>query len=194
MTQTLLIQAALLVCLLALAYFTIVPASHQHLGNLPQSAVYRLEEWTDEFADLPDGTTHFHVLGPVNGKRIVFIHGITSPPLILHEFINLLANSGFRVLCYDLYGRGFSDSPGVPYTKQLYVNQLSNLLRLLNWNSCTVIGYSMGGAIATLYTDIYPLTVDRLVLVAPAGLMKSLPLLAQIARMPFLGELLMHTM
>lgn len=83
----------------------------------------------------------------------------------------MLAAAGYRVLLYDLYGRGYSDAPkGVAYDPQLYVMQLALLLQHLQWKSVRVVGFSMGGAIAASFVAAFPELVERdVVLVASAG-------------------------
>jgi len=53
-----------------------------------------------------------------------------------------------------------------------------------------LIGYSMGGAIATIYTAQYGHRVEKLVLIAPAGMPLEFPLAAKIGNLPYIGELL----
>lgn len=83
----------------------------------------------------------------------------------------MLAAAGYRVLLYDLYGRGYSDAPkGVAYDPQLYVMQLALLLQHLQRKSVHVFGFSMGGAIAASFVAAFPELVERdVVLVASAG-------------------------
>lgn len=82
----------------------------------------------------------------------------------------------------DLVGRGYSDGPAnVDYDASLYVGQLCMLLTSLpDWSgSFDIIGYSLGGVIATTFASYFPHRLDNLLLISPAGLIKSnkLPLL-----------------
>ncbi|MFB6346808.1 MAG: alpha/beta fold hydrolase [bacterium] len=61
--------------------------------------------------ELSHGTTHYEVAGPRNGPPVVLIHGLTSSLFIWDEQFYRLAENGYRVLRYDLYGRGLSDRP-----------------------------------------------------------------------------------
>jgi homoserine acetyltransferase len=65
----------------------------------------------------------------------------------------------------DMYGRGFSESPGVDYTRTLYVKQLHGLLNAVGWTGCDIIGYSMGGAVATLFVERHPDIINRVCLI-----------------------------
>lgn len=88
------------------AYFykQIVPSDQQHLGNLnhaQKSTIYKEDYWPEHgYADLPAGLTHYYLLGPKDGKKVVFVHGISSPPPTVAGFLDKLARDGHRVLCY----------------------------------------------------------------------------------------------
>lgn len=43
-----------------------------------------------------------------------------------------------------------------------------------------ILGYSLGGAIATAYSALHSNDVRRLILVSPAGLMDAIPLLGRV--------------
>ena len=103
-----------------------------------------------------------------------------------------MLNAGYRVLRYDHYGRGFSDRPDVVYDRDLYNQQLHELLQKLNIKSAvTLIGLSMGGAVAMSFTDRYPARVARLGLIAPAGFPIKESFTLKLARLPILGDYLM---
>ena len=144
--------------------------------------------------NLPHGKTHYYICGPENGIKVILVHGVTAPAATLSIFPETLAKLGFRVLCYDVYGRGYSASPGATYDKALYLTQLALLADALKWDSFVLMGYSMGGAIDTAFTSVFPKKVDKLVLICPAGLLPELPLLGKIVKVPIVGAFLMHLM
>ena len=59
------------------------------------------------FAALKDGMTHYELGGPEDGKPVVLVHGFSVPYFIFDPTFEFLGKSGFRVLRYDLIGRGF---------------------------------------------------------------------------------------
>lgn len=101
-------------------------------------------------------------------------------------FITTLAQThNLRILGFDLYGRGYSASPGVPYSTSLYVSQLKELLDGVGWMSSSVsssdnemtakvnvLGFSMGGGIAVAFVEKYGKWVEKVVLMAPSGLIE----------------------
>ncbi|MCZ0811123.1 MAG: alpha/beta fold hydrolase [Pseudomonadota bacterium] len=124
-----------------------------------------------QFADLPGGQTHYQWIGPADGPLIVCVHGLTTPSYVWHPIADGLARLGFRVLLYDLYGRGYSDRPRGAQDTAFFVTQLENLLDSLGvGDRITLMGYSMGGAIAAAFARKHGPRLRQLVLLAPAGM------------------------
>ena len=122
-------------------------------------------------ADLPSGRTHYRWTGPKRGPIAVCIHGLTSPHYIFAGTARALAALGFRVLAYDLYGRGFSSTPRGKQDMDFFLKQLRDLMDYLGIDGpVTVVGYSMGGALATAFAAEEGLRIRSLVLMAPSGL------------------------
>lgn len=123
------------------------------------------------FARLPEGVTHYELGGPKDGQLITLVHGFSVPYFIFDPTFEFLTASGFRVLRYDLFGRGWSDRPNLPYNIHLFVKQLADLLDALNIKQpATVAGLSMGGPISTAFIDKYPERVSRHILIDPCGI------------------------
>ncbi len=135
------------------------------------------------FAKLPLGVTHYRWIGPERGKIAVCVHGLTTPSLVWQAVAEGLAEDGYRVLVYDLYGRGYSDRPRRAHTRALFHQQLSDLLAHLHITGpVTLLGYSMGGAIGASWAAAHPDRVERLILLAPAGMGHNLGRIAHITR------------
>ena len=147
------------------------------------------------FARLTDGVTHYQWLGSARGPVVVCVHGLTTPSPVWYAIAEGLSKLGFRVLVYDLFGRGFSDAPRGTQNAAFFTRQLSDLLNHQQiTEDVTVIGYSMGGAIASAFTAQFPDRVRRLVLLAPAGMWLREDRLTEFARtVPVLGDWLHHT-
>lgn len=69
----------------------------------------------------------------------------------------------FKVLTYDVRGHGYTDMPEEEITTQQLVHDLYALLTELNIYKTILLGYSMGGKIATLFTLAYPDMVTALI-------------------------------
>ena len=130
------------------------------------------------FVKLSHGITHYELSNPDAEHAVVFVHGFSVPYFIFDPTFEFLTRSGFRVLRYDLFGRGFSDRPRTRYNIDLFVNQLRDLLDALRFTSTglsasthdvNLIGLSMGGPITATFTARYPERVKSLTLIDPAG-------------------------
>jgi pimeloyl-ACP methyl ester carboxylesterase len=133
------------------------------------SDVFR-EKAPGRFAKLSQGVTHYQWLGRARGPVVVCIHGLTTPSPVWYAIADGLTGLGYRVLVYDLYGRGFSDAPRGAQTGDFFAQQLADLLDHQELTEdVTLMGYSMGGSIATHFTSEHPDRVRRLILLASAG-------------------------
>jgi len=121
------------------------------------------------FVQLSDGCTHYEIHGPGDGQPVVLVHGFSVPYFIWDPTFDFLSKSGFRVLRYDLFGRGYSDRPPVRYDIDLFCNQLKELLDMLGFKRINLIGLSMGGPITASFTVRHQQIVKKLILVDPAG-------------------------
>jgi pimeloyl-ACP methyl ester carboxylesterase len=165
-----------------------------------------------QYVQLSDGKTRYLLQGtadsPDNNELLVCIHGIGSYSytfqFLAEHLLNRVKLSNFQVLRYDLYGRGLSDYPDKPHTAELFVRQLYELLCALNIvdkasvkktndsRVITLLGHSMGGAIATAFCDQYPNLIDQLILFTPAGTKFSMPFGASLLHMSGIGESILN--
>ncbi len=124
-----------------------------------------------EFAALSQGTTHYRWHGEKGGNVMVCVHGLTTPSYVWNQMMPHLTAAGYRVLTYDLYGRGFSDRPKGVQDAAFFLRQLRDLLAHEGMgDGFTLMGYSMGGSISASFAAAEPHRVGRMVLIAPAGM------------------------
>jgi pimeloyl-ACP methyl ester carboxylesterase len=148
------------------------------------------QEVSGSFIQLSDGFTHYELSNPEAKRTLVLAHGFSVPYFIYDPTFEFLTRSGFRVLRYDLFGRGFSDRPDTQYNIDLFVRQLGDLLDALRLTPpVSLVGLSTGGPITATFTARFPEQVDKLVLIDPVGA-RPLPFawLLKVATMPLLGE------
>jgi pimeloyl-ACP methyl ester carboxylesterase len=123
------------------------------------------------FAELSQGVTHYQWHGGTRGPVAVCVHGLTTPSFVWDGVVEELVKMNFRVLTYDLYGRGFSDRPEGRQDDDFFVRQLTDLLAHEQiGDDITLMGYSMGGVITTSFAARNPDMIRQLVLLAPAGM------------------------
>ncbi len=141
------------------------------------------------FVDLPDGTVHYRLEGPESGPLVVLVHGFSTPSIVWDDYFAPLTAAGYRVLAYDNFGRGLSDRPDAVYDAGLFDRQLAGLLEALKVNRrVDLVGYSMGGAITTIFTERHPELVRSLTLIAPAGLGVATNENVEMLKRPLIGD------
>ncbi len=117
---------------------------------------------------LSDGVTHYSLEGRENGRPVVLLHGEIVPMLTWDLLAPDLARSGFRVLRYDMFGRGLSDRPPGDYNRDFYMRQLKELLDALGIaGPVDLVGNSFGGSLAVAFAARYPGMVRKIVLISP---------------------------
>jgi pimeloyl-ACP methyl ester carboxylesterase len=133
-----------------------------------------------QFVDLADGLTHYEIAGPASGQVVILVHGFSVPYYIWDTTFKALTRAGFRVVRYDLFGRGYSDRPDIDYDGELFENQIIDLIYALDLDSpIDFIGLSMGGAITMRFAANNPEWVRKIVLVDPVHQASSTPVLPQ---------------
>ncbi|MCB4457145.1 alpha/beta fold hydrolase [Leisingera sp. McT4-56] len=183
-----------LLLLAAVLLIAAAPFLREHLRK-PMDAQAR-QTAPGALAQLPSGCTHYRWTGPHRGPVAVCVHGLTTPSFVWNGIAKGLGAMGYRVLTYDLYGRGYSDRPEGPQDRAFFLTQLEELLEDQQvGGDFTLIGYSMGGAIATAFAAAHPDRLRELILLAPAGFGRSANRLTQIIRqVPGFGDWLMHAL
>ena len=164
---------------LAIAYLLRRPMNDTTRKNAP-----------GQFANLPSGKTHYQWKGPQNGPVAVCVHGLTTPSYVWGAIVQGLTLMDYRVLTYDLYGRGYSDRVRGPQNAEFFGKQLGELLQDQGVDGgIMLLGYSMGGSIVTCYAAKHPDMLERLILLAPAGLgIAPNRLQSFITNMPVIGD------
>lgn len=121
-----------------------------------------------EFVSLSGGQTHYEVAGPADGEVVVLIHGFSIPAVAWEGTFQELAAQGFRVVRYDLFGRGYSDRPDTAYNSTLFRTQLIELMDYLELREPVhLAGLSMGGAVAMHVAAQIPERIGNVALIAP---------------------------
>ena len=117
---------------------------------------------------------HYHMHGEAGRPVVVFLHGsgpgASGYSNFKHNY-GVLAEAGYRVLVPDLPGYGLSDKPeDQHYTNDFFVETLQGLLDGLQITQpVTLLGNSLGGAIALGFALAQPERVKSLILMAPGG-------------------------
>jgi pimeloyl-ACP methyl ester carboxylesterase len=141
------------------------------------------------FVELGDGVVHYRLEGPAGGPLVVLVHGFSTPSFVWNDYFAPLTGEGYRVLAFDNYGRGFSDRPDIRYDADLSDRELGELIdKLAPGEPVHLVGYSMGGAVATIFAARHPERVRSLTLIAPAGLGVATTQNVELLKRPLIGD------
>lgn len=122
----------------------------------------------EDFIELSEGYVHYDLTGPADGELVVLVHGFSVPGYIWDTTILGLVDQGYRVLTFDLYGRGLSDRPKVDYNLDLFVQQINELTaKIVPDDAFHLVGLSMGAPIATSFANDNHEIVKTITLIAP---------------------------
>ena len=147
-------------------------------------------QFDETFIALPAGTVHYELDGPTDGEVVVLVHGFSVPAYLWDPTFAALTEANYRVLRYDLYGRGHSDRPDANYTIAFFAEQLDQLTdALIPETPFNLVGLSMGGPIVTLFTNRHPQRVKRLALLDPMVFPPSEADISPLSK-PLIGEYL----
>lgn len=140
------------------------------------------------FIALSDGVTHYEAAGPAGGRVAVLVHGFSVPSYIWDPTFKALSDAGYRVIRYDLFGRGLSDRPDAAYDGAFYDRQIDDLLKTLHVEGpVDLFGLPFGGYVTAHYASTHPQRIRTLNLVDPSN---SAPDLSWQMRAPLLGPYL----
>ncbi|MBS4149402.1 alpha/beta fold hydrolase [Pseudomonadota bacterium DY0742] len=127
---------------------------------------------TGKYVTLPTGLT-LHYLDIGEGPIVVWLHGSGPGASGYSNFKGnypVFEQAGYRNIIVDLPGFGRSDKPAdAQYNLDFFVRHLNALLEALDIERCTLLGNSLGGAIALGTALAHPQRVEKLILMAPGG-------------------------
>lgn len=181
--------------LLALAGVLVVAAG---------AAIYRQREPDDVmrehtcapsgfFAHLKCGRTYAVAQGPDSGEVVVLVPGATLGLWIWRDLPAVLAARGYRVLRYDLLGRGLSQRPRTRYDADLFDEQLAQLLDSQAISRPVhLVGLAFGCLIAAEYARRHPDRVQTVAMLGPDGFGVSMNVGDRIKQLPVIGEVLIR--
>ncbi|OBF75449.1 epoxide hydrolase [Mycobacterium sp. 852002-51613_SCH5001154] len=112
------------------------------------------------YVDLGSGVTiHVADAGPADGPAVMLVHGFPQNWWEWHNLIGPLAGDGYRVLCPDLRGAGWSSAPRSTYTKAEMADDLAAVLDRLNVKAVKLVAHDWGGPVAFIMMLRHPAKV-----------------------------------
>lgn len=120
------------------------------------------------------GEFDIHYLSYGDGPAVVFLHGSGPGASGYSNFkqnIEPVVEAGCRAIVIDMLGFGYSSKPtDRDYTTALFADTVKAALDQTGVEQCTLVGNSLGGAIAIRLALDYPALVSGLVMMAPGGI------------------------
>lgn len=117
---------------------------------------------SDEAIEISNVTLHCVQWG-MQGSPIICIHGLTANAFCFQALADELS-ADYRVIAYDLRGRGDSDKPETGYSVPIHAADLARLIDTLHIERPVIIGHSLGALIALYFAAHYPEKISKLVL------------------------------
>lgn len=133
-----------------------------------------------KFTNVNGYTIRYLDYGPPDGNKtaddsniLILLHGIGASAERWSRVIPALSRH-FHVIIPDIIGFGYSDKPAVEYTMDFFIDGFFRpFLDNLSVSKSSIIGSSFGGHVATEFAIRFNRMVEKLVLVSPAGMMKT---------------------
>ena len=109
------------------------------------------------YVDLGDGVSiHVALAGPAAGPPVMLVHGFPENWWEWREIIPALAADGYRVLCPDLRGAGWSSAPPSRYLKNEMADDLAAVLDRLGIGPVKLVAHDWGGPVAFIMMLHHP--------------------------------------
>ncbi|MEA2148180.1 MAG: hypothetical protein QOD69_10 [Solirubrobacteraceae bacterium] len=126
-------------------------------------------DWSEHLRWVRVEDRWMNVLDYGSGSPLLFIHGLSGCWQNWLENIPFFARE-HRVIAMDLPGFGQSEMPVEPISISGYATTIDALMTELGIDTAQIVGNSMGGFIGAELAIQHPARVERLALVAAAGL------------------------
>lgn len=123
---------------------------------------------SDQFCQI-DGIRIRYWIAGTGQKKVILVHGLGGSIEAWNENVEPLSDE-YTVYAIELPGHGKSDKPHVRYTLDFFSQFLSRFVDEFKISRFHIVGLSFGGAIALRYVINNPEKIDKVILVASAGL------------------------
>ncbi len=144
----------------------------------------------DRFVEFDGMRLRYWVEGEA-GPNFVFIHGIGGAVDVWRKQFEHLPGT-HRVLALDLPGCGRSAilAHYPPDPLRMLAAAVQGVMQAVGMERATLVGSSLGGAVAVEFAMRWPEMVSSLVLIAPAGMTYQVAWSLRLMTIPWVGELL----
>lgn len=140
-----------------------VPGIWEHLFRTPH---------TLGWVDAAGVHTRCLAAGPVDAPAVLLLHGTAGSLENFCANVEALSRH-FRVIAIDMLGCGLTDKPARDYLIADYAQHAADVLSALGIERASVIGVSLGSWVGAAMALAHPERVQRLVMIAPAGIISD---------------------
>lgn len=106
---------------------------------------------------------NYQILGRASAPKLVFLHGLMGSGANWRRITPSFVDD-YEILLFDQRGHGRSFQPEAGYAPENYSLDLKEILQELRWPQIALVGHSMGGRNALVFSDLYPDKVSKLVI------------------------------
>lgn len=107
--------------------------------------------------------------GTPGGRRVLALHGWLDNAASFGPLAAQLPGYDWVALDFAGHGHSAHRPPHGWYPFLDHLDDVAAALRELGWERCTLVGHSMGGAVASVFAAAWPERVERLVMIESAG-------------------------
>jgi len=161
-----------------------------HADKPVEDLIVKYTDNHSRFIKLDGMNVHYRDVG--EGPAVLLLHGSNASLHTWQGWADILA-ADYRVISLDLPGHGLTGPhPKNQYKWQQVAQFINNFVDAISLEKFTIVGNSMGGAIAWHYALQQPEKVSALVLIDSRGIppQESIPLILRAYSMPVINNLL----
>ena len=97
------------------------------------------------------------------GSAIVLLHGFLENKKMWQDYVTLFSEK-HRIITIDLLGHGKSEPLGYVHSMEENANVVHEVLEHLKIEKATILGHSMGGYVSLAFAELFPESIQKLVL------------------------------
>lgn len=150
--------------------------------------------WSNQELLLRGIHVHFFTGGQPSGPTLVGLHGLASDARQWQEMTSPFAHT-HRLVLLDFPGFGNSNMPTeFSYSYEHLANVVLDLISTLQLGRVTLLGHSMGAAVALVIAADHPEFTERCVLIAPPCYARKMHWTERFATFPIVGSTLFRSL
>jgi pimeloyl-ACP methyl ester carboxylesterase len=133
---------------------------------LPEDLAVQGVDVEHRYVDARGLRVHVALAGPESGDPVVLVHGWPQHWWIWRGVIPPLVEAGYRCICPDLRGHGWTDAPPDGYEKEQFASDILATLDTLGIERFKLVGHDWGGFASFLIALRAPERVEKLLSVS----------------------------